>query len=662
MSGQFPLARTDPPASPPRPPDLAARETLPQFRELMAHLQQAFWIKNADDTAVLYVSPAYESIWGRTCASLCDNSHTFLDSVHAHDRERVAAAMARKHATEGYAEEYRIVRPDGATRWIWARTYPVRDALGVVKRYAGIAEDISERKWAEQERSRLAAIIEYTEDAIVSVTLDGIIIAWNNGAERKYGYAAEEVLGLSILILIPPDQAQEYLAVMKRARSGEPVPAYDTMRRHKDGTLISVSVGIAPIESRDGSVVGVSKIGHDVSQVRKLEAQLIEAQKMEAVGQLSAGVAHDFNNLLGIILAYGEIITRDLGAGHPVAKHLDSIRHAADRGAALTRQLLIFSRNETVQFEVLNLNEAVSDLQSMLRQLIDDNIDFSMVSAPDVGHIKADAGYLGQVLMNLVINARDAMPGGGTLSVVSANVTLDRDYLLSHPTVAAGDYVMIDVTDTGTGMTDAVKAQLFVPFFTTKPRGRGTGLGLATCRTIVQKCGGHIDVRSEVGQGTSFQVYFPRVPAPRRTAPRPVVVGPPPRGTELILIVEDDPDVRQLLGNALRSQGYLVLVAANGVEALRVVAEHKGPPLRLVISDVIMPRMGGQAMADSLQLNHPDLKILFTSGYTDAAIAHHGVLDPGVAFLAKPYGFSVLAHKVRDLLDQPAITPPAALA
>jgi two-component system cell cycle sensor histidine kinase/response regulator CckA len=421
---------------------------------------------------------------------------------------------------------------------------------------------------------------------------------------------------------------------------------------------MSLSVGIAPIETREGKVIGISKIGHDLSKVRKLEAQLIEAQKMEVVGQLTGGVAHDFNNLLAIVSGYSELIMADLGPDHPLRKSVAAIQLAAERGAALTRQLLIFSRKETVQFAVLDLNEVLVGMDSMLRQLVDDNIELTITPRTQIGLVNADVGYVGQVLMNLVVNARDAMPGGGKLFIATDDVTLDEIYATAHPGVACGDYVMLTITDTGAGMSAEVKARLFEPFFTTKPKGRGTGLGLSTCQTIMQKCGGHIGVYSEVGQGTTFKVYFPRASQLPVATARPFPLRPPPLGVETLLVVEDEPEVRQLVCGALRALGYTVLAAVNGQEGLRVALENKGPAIRLVISDVIMPLMGGQAMAEGLRTNNPHLKVLFTSGYTDDAIAHHGVLDPGIAFLSKPYSIATLGRKVRELLD----SPPAELA
>jgi signal transduction histidine kinase len=391
---------------------------------------------------------------------------------------------------------------------------------------------------------------------------------------------------------------------------------------------------------------------------RRLEAQFIEAQKMLVIGQLAGGIAHDFNNILFVIIGCNDLITSALGPGSPLLKHTVMIRHATERAAGVTRQLLVFSRKQTVQPVVLDLNEVVTDLNKMLRRLIDENIEMTIVPGKQSGRVKADSGYIGQVLMNLAVNARDAMPNGGKLSIATNNVTLDETYARAHTGVIPGDYVMLSVSDTGTGMTDEVKAHLFEAFFTTKPTGKGTGLGLATCQTIVQQSGGHIGVCSEVGKGTTFKVYFPRVEQPLDAASGPIQSGPLPRGTETLLVVEDDPSVRELARRVLEAQGYEVLPASNGQDALQVARDHKGAPIRLVVTDVIMPLMGGKAMAGRLRASYPGLKMLFTSGYTDDAITLHGVLEPGVEFLAKPYTPATLARKVREMLDQPGAPAP----
>jgi signal transduction histidine kinase len=384
-----------------------------------------------------------------------------------------------------------------------------------------------------------------------------------------------------------------------------------------------------------------------------LETQFIEAQKMEVVGQLAGGVAHDFNNILAIIMGYSDLMMQKLGPDEVLKNHLEAIRLAAERAAGLTRQLLVFSRKQTVQPVVLNLSEVVSGMEKMLRRLIDENIELTFALGKDIGRIKADPGHVGQVLMNLVVNARDAMPNGGKISVATSNATLDENYARTHTSAIPGDYVMLRVSDTGTGMTDEVKAHMFEAFFTTKPKGKGTGLGLATCQTIVQQSGGHIGVYSEVGKGTTFKIYFPQVGQPLDATARPIQTGPLPRGTETLLVVEDEPAVRHLARDILEAQGYEVLRAANGLHAMFVAREHKGSPIRLVITDVIMPQMGGKVMAEWLQTVNPDLKILFTSGYTDDSITCHGVPETGVEFLPKPYATATLVRKVREMLDAP---------
>jgi signal transduction histidine kinase len=405
---------------------------------------------------------------------------------------------------------------------------------------------------------------------------------------------------------------------------------------------------------------------------RRLEAQFIEAQKMEVIGQLASGVAHDFNNILAVIMGYSDLMMQDLGPEDRLRKHVGEIRDASERAAGLTRQLLVFSRKQTVHPVVLDLNDVVKDLDKLLQRFINENIEMTIVPGKQLGRVKADPGYVGQVLMNLVLNARDAMPNGGQFTIATNNVTLDENYspcgvgvcassggapLLTpqgkrtHTGAIPGDYVMLSVSDTGTGMTDEVKARLFEAFFTTKPLGKGTGLGLATCQTIVQQSGGHIGVHSEVGRGTTFKIYFPRVEQSLDVAARPIRTGPLPRGTETLLVVEDEPSVRHLARGVLETQGYKVLSASNGQDALHVARAHQGSPIRLVVTDVIMPLMGGKVMAEWLKTTYPGLKILFTSGYTDDAIAQHGVLDAGVEFLAKPYTPATLVRKVCEMLD-----------
>ena len=388
---------------------------------------------------------------------------------------------------------------------------------------------------------------------------------------------------------------------------------------------------------------------------QRLEEELIEAQKMEVIGQLASGVAHDFNNMLFIIMSYNDLILDGLGKDSPLQAYGAEIKSASQRAAGLTRQLLIFSRKQTVQTVVLDLNAVLNDLDKMLRRLINENIEMAMVPGEEIGRVKADSGHIGQVLMNLVVNARDAMPNGGRLTIATNNVALDENYARAHAGAIPGDYVMLSVSDTGTGMTDEVKARLFEAFFTTKPKGQGTGLGLATCQTIVQQCGGHIAVSSQFGQGATFRVYFPQVQEAIQLSDTTFRKKQPmPRGTETLLVVEDEPAVRHLACQVLRAQGYEVLSATNGQDGLHVARQHQGAAISLVITDVIMPQMGGKVMAEWLKSSFPGIRVLYTSGYTDDALSHQGVLDQGVAFLPKPYTPATLTRAVRELIDQPS--------
>jgi signal transduction histidine kinase len=384
--------------------------------------------------------------------------------------------------------------------------------------------------------------------------------------------------------------------------------------------------------------------------LRQSEEQLRQVQKIEAVGRLAAGVAHDFNNILTAITGHSELLLRQLDADDPRRKNAEQIEKAAYRAAALTRQLLIFSRKQVIEPRVLKLNAVILNLEKMLRRLIGEDIEFCTLLDPAAGHIKADPGQIEQVIMNLAVNARDAMPTGGKLTVTTANTTLDQNHLKNFPDMGAGDYVMLAIADTGTGMSEEVKAHLFEPFFTTKPSGKGTGLGLATCFGIVKQNTGHINVHSELGRGTTFKIYFPQVQSALEPPRAHITPTEAAGGNETVLLVEDEPVVRELAVATLREKGYTVVEAVNGEEGLRLARQHDGK-IDLVLTDVVMPVMGGKEMADALRTSHPDTKVLFTSGYTEDAMGHHGVLRPGIVFLQKPYLTAVLARKVREVLD-----------
>ena len=395
-----------------------------------------------------------------------------------------------------------------------------------------------------------------------------------------------------------------------------------------------------------GAVVTFS----DITERKHLEQQLRQAQKMEAIGQLAGGIAHDFNNMLTVISGYSELVLATLPPGDPQRGNIEQIKQAGERAAALTRQLLAFSRRQVLEPKVLDLNAVATNMDKMLQRLIGENIALVTVLKPGLGRVKADPGQVEQVIMNLAVNARDAMPRGGKLTIETADVELDEAYARNHITVKPGPYVMLAVSDTGCGMDAQTQTRVFEPFFTTKEKGKGTGLGLSTVYGIVKQSGGYIWVYSEVGRGTTCKIYLPRVEEALGTSQPGAFPASVLRGSETVLLAEDEEVVRSLASRVLRENGYTVLEASNGEEALQLCAQQRGT-IRLVMTDVVMTGMSGRELAERLHVAHPEMTVLFTSGYTDEAVVRHGILDTGVAFLQKPFTPDALLHKVREVLD-----------
>jgi nitrogen-specific signal transduction histidine kinase/CheY-like chemotaxis protein len=398
-----------------------------------------------------------------------------------------------------------------------------------------------------------------------------------------------------------------------------------------------------------GEIIGVIGVAFDVTERRQLEEQIQRVQKMEAIGTLSGGIAHDFNNILTVIKGYTDLLLGGIQDGRLRAL-VSYIDQAADRASALTRQLLAYSRRQVLQPKVINLNSLVVNLDKMLQRVIGEDIDIRTIAGPNLGSVKSDPGQIEQVIMNLAVNARDAMPNGGDLTLETANVDLDDIYAQKHPGTVSGRYVMLAVSDTGIGMDAETRSHIFEPFFTTKSVGRGTGLGLSTVYGIIKQSGGSIEVYSELGQGTTFKIYLPRIEAPAE--PLQAAQGPASRveGTETILLVEDEAQVRELAAAVLTSCGYTVLVADSRRTAASICDAHKGD-VHLLLTDVVMPGGGGREVANQVLARHPKIKVLYMSGYTTNAIVHHGVLDPGTFFLQKPFTPAVLSAKVREVLD-----------
>ncbi len=517
--------------------------------------------------------------------------------------------------------------------------------------FTAYLRDVTARRDAERLTSELALVVANSNDAIIACTIDGAVRSWNRGAERIFGYAAEEVVGRPFHMLIPPDRLDEFPQTLTAVKRGDSLANYETVRLRKDGRKINVSLTDSPIRGEGGKITGLSSIARDITERKRLEEELLQSQKMDAVGRLAGGIAHDFNNILTAILGYSDLLIGQIDERQWMYKHLSEIRKAADFAASLTHQLLAFSRRQPLHLRVVNINDTVRNMEKMLRRVIGEHIQIVPELEAVIGRLKADPGQLEQVLLNLCVNARDAMPKGGTITIATKDVTYFVDDFYSSNDMPAGEYVKLTVSDTGTGMSAEVKKHIFEPFFTTKEKGQGTGLGLATCYGIVKQSGGYITVDSVVDSGTTFAIYLPRVDESGEKSHIRKDVGQLPGGTETVLYVEDEITVRSLTSHVLRRLGYQVMEAGDGKEARDLVESHGEGDISLLFSDVVLPDAGGSELAAWMQGKYPATRILFTSGYVDENILKRHGLQPGTAFLQKPFTPADLARKVRDVID-----------
>ena len=552
--------------------------------------------------------------------------------------------------------------------------FPVEISLSPVSTEKGIfvlsaIRDISDRKRIAEElrraneelhrrtaeqlgeyRSKLASIIDSSEDAILSKDLNGIITSWNRGAEHIYGYTPEEVVGKHISLLTPSDRPDEISDILQRIARGESLEHYESVRVTKDKRHLNVSISVSPLRSATGDIVGASAIVRDVTAQKKAESQLRQSQKMEAIGRLAGGVAHDFNNILGIISACNEFLRDRIDAASEPSPYVDNIKKAIERGTSLTRQLLTFSRTSVVQPRVLDVNERLKDISKLLRPLLGDDVEILVVPKSALAVVEADPGQLDQIVVNLAVNARDAMPRGGKFILETGAVRFDEDFADQHQTMPAGKYVMLAVSDTGHGMDEATISRIFEPFFTTKEIGKGTGLGLATVYGIVKQSAGHILVYSEPGHGTTFKIYLPSADHKIGVAskPEPEAVSPKRQGTT-ILLVEDDDIMRSLTRQLLQEHGYTVVEASDGKSALEWIESH-AEPIDLLLTDVVMRRMSGPELVERLGVSHPTLKVVYMSGYTGELMAEREVLKRGITLLEKPFTRTALLNTIHNTL------------
>jgi len=528
--------------------------------------------------------------------------------------------------------------------------------IPAIERELREAKSRRERRRAEEalreSEKRLQAILDNSPAIIFLKNTEGRYLYVNPQFARLTPLTREQILGKTDAEIFLPEQAAAFRANDLKVLQAGVALEFEEVADQQDGPHTSI-VSKFPLRNAEGKVYAICAIATDITERKSLEAQLRQSQKMEAIGQLAGGIAHDFNNLLTVINGYSELVLLSLPVEHPHCATFEQIRQAGEKASRLIRQLMAFSRQQVLQPKVLDLNAVVANIDTMLQRVIGEDIDLLTILSPGLASVKADPGQIEQVLMNLVLNARDAMPNGGRLTIETADVVLDTDYARTHVAVNPGRYVMLAVSDNGCGMDAETQARIFEPFFTTKDLGKGTGLGLSTVYGIVKQSGGNIGVYSEPGRGTTFRIYLPRIRKAPETVEPEEAREPLPRGSETILLVEDEAGVRTLAKTILQIQGYTVLDAAQGKDAFLLSGQHEGL-IHLMVTDMVMPEMSGREVADRLKPLRPNMKVLFMSGFTDKALVHNGELDPGIAFLQKPFTPQTLARKVREVLDSPA--------
>ncbi|MDD2901588.1 MAG: PAS domain S-box protein [Syntrophales bacterium] len=567
-----------------------------------------------------------------------------LDFFAGEDRKKTATAISQAFAEGKTTVEADLVSKDnGKIPYLLSGNRITLDGQDYL---VGLGIDITKRRRLEE---AFRDLFFYAPIGIYIVQKRKLRLV-NPGFQKITGYSEKELLGNDCLNLATPEYKDKIRVSAVDMLKGKTTTPYEYQFQTKGGEIrwAMESVTTTSFNGKKAS------IGYfmDITERKRLENQLTQSQRMEAVGILAGGIAHDFNNLLTAIMGYGELMKMDLDKNDPHYHYNDEIMKTATRGSTLTHQLLAFSRKQILQPSVLSINNLVSSMEKLLRRLIGEDIELVTRIAPELGAVRADKGQIEQIIMNLAVNARDAMPYGGKLTIETSNALLDETYGRTHLDVAPGRYVMLAVSDNGLGMDAATQAHIFEPFFTTKTLGQGTGLGLATVYGIVKQSGGHIWVYSEEGQGTTFKIYLPQVEEAVTVSGPKTVVTTQLKGSETILVVEDDDTLRNVIARGLKKYGYKVLTAANGGEALMTCEKKKGP-IHLLLTDVILPQMGGRELAERLTLLRPDMKVLYMSGYTENAIVHHGILNEDVGFLQKPFKVNAMAQKIREILDTP---------
>ncbi|MGE5567747.1 MAG: PAS domain S-box protein [Rhodospirillales bacterium] len=600
---------------------------------------------------IISFNSACEAVTGYTAAEL--RGRTLWEHlIPPEEVEEVRAVFQNLRAGRfpNRHENYWVAK-NGTRRLLsWSNTALVDDS-GAVEYVIGTGVDITEqRRWEQELRQAnetLNAVINTGPLAIIALDMEARVIKWNLTAEQIFGWREEEVLGQA-LPAVPAEDLGFFHGCLERVHRGETLTALDRRGKRKDGTPVDIAIWHGPRRNAAGEVVGTVCVIADVTERKRLEEQFLHAQRMEAVGRLAGGVAHDFNNLLTVITGYSQMVVDSMNAADPLRGFVEEVLRASESAAALTSQLLAFSRRQVVQPQVLDLNTLVAGMEKMVHRLIGEDVEFVTLLSPHVPKVKADPGQLQQVIMNLVVNARDAMPDGGRLTIKTS--TADAPQSDTPPDLASGRYAVLSVVDTGKGMDEETRRRIFEPFFTTKPRHKGTGLGLSTAYGIVKQSGGELWATTELGKGSQFRIYLPAIEEDVEAAAPQVAVPSTWRGTETVLLVEDEAGLRKLIREVLRAKGFFVLQAGDGNEALRICEQHLGA-IHLFLTDIVMPCMSGRELAQRATALRPGMKVLYMSGYTEIIAGQPEVIERDTPFLRKPFTPDELLCKVRAVLD-----------